>query len=94
MATLPDNFRPLLWSYNFSATDPERHKKTIITQTINYGDLHHWRWLVRFYGKEAIRQIVSHIPVSEFRPRVRKLAALLFSIDSFNHAPRGTGRKE
>ena len=55
MATLPDNFRPLLWSYNFSATDPERHKKVIITQTINYGDLHHWRWLVRFYGKEVVQ---------------------------------------
>lgn len=94
MATLPDNFKPLFWSYNFQTTDTERHKKIIITQTINYGDLPHWRWLVRFYGKETIRQIVSHISVSEFRPRVRKLAALLFSIDSFNYAPRGTGRKE
>jgi len=28
--TLPETFRPLLWSYDFSRIDPLRHKKTII----------------------------------------------------------------
>jgi hypothetical protein len=28
--TLPESFRPLLGSYDFSRIDPVRHKKTII----------------------------------------------------------------
>jgi len=89
---LPDLFKPLLWSYNFSEIDPEKNKKTIIVNAINYGDLRHWRWLVKFYGKEAVRQALISVPASEMRPRARKLASLLFSIILFNNAPRGSQR--
>ncbi len=86
---LPEIFKPLLWSYRFSAIDPTRQKKTVIVQTINYGDLRHWRWIADFYGKEEIRHVLASIPASELRYRVRKLAALIFAITAFNHAPRG-----
>lgn len=86
---LPEIFKPLLWSYRFSALDPQRQKKTVIVQTINYGDLRHWRWIVDFYGKEEVRRVLASIPASELRLRARKLAALIFSITAFNHAPRG-----
>jgi hypothetical protein len=36
-STLPQTFRPLLWSYDFSRIDPLKHKKTIIVQALNYG---------------------------------------------------------
>ncbi len=91
---LPEIFKPLLWSYRFSAIDPQRHKKTVIVQTINYGDLRHWRWIADFYGKEEIHRVLTSIPVSELRFRARKLAALLFAITTFNHAPRGAHRTE
>lgn len=86
---LPNSFKPLLWSYNFSRIDPDRDKRTIIINTINYGDLSHWQWIVQYYGKEMVKKILVSIPASELRPRARKLAALLFSITSFNNAPRG-----
>ena len=60
--TLPETFRPLLWSYDFSRIDPLRHKKTIIVQALNYGTLAQWRWLVESYGREGIRDTVAHIP--------------------------------
>ena len=31
--TLPETFRPLLWSHDFERIDPLRHKKTIVVQT-------------------------------------------------------------
>ena|ERR1700730_7597353 len=57
--TLPETFRPLLWSYDFSRIDPLKHKKTIIVQAVNYGTLAHWRWLVQSYGREGVRDVVT-----------------------------------
>jgi hypothetical protein len=89
-STLPEFFRPLLWSYNFDRLDPAANRKVIIVQAINYGTLWHWRWLAQRYGTDAVRETLSSIPVTEIRPRARRLAALLFDVDRFNYAPRGT----
>ena len=88
--TLPDTFRPLLWSYDFSRIDPLRHKKTIIVQALNYGTLAQWRWLVENYGRDGIRDTLAHIPASEIKPRALRLASLLLGVERFNYAPRGT----
>lgn len=87
--TLPDFFRPILWSYDFSAVDLEKDKKTIVINAINYGDLIHWRWINKYYGRREIQKILSQIPTSEIRPRVFRLASIIFAVNSFNHAPRG-----
>jgi hypothetical protein len=86
---LPPFFKHILWSYDFSALNPEKDKKTIIVQSINYGDLAHWRWLVRYYGKGAIREAIETVPASEFRPAALRLATIVFSVTQLNHAPRG-----
>ena len=88
---LPDFLKPLLWSYDISKLDLERSKKTVIVNVLNYGNLTHWRWLKATYGKEAVRRLLITIPATELRPRARRLAALLFSVDEsqFRHAPRG-----
>ena len=87
---LPETFRPLLWSYNFNRVDPERNRKIIIVQAINYGTLAHWRWLVQRYGRDAVRQLLTTVPATELRPRARHLASLVFGVERFNYAPRGT----
>lgn len=91
---LPDVLKQFLWSYNFSNLDAERDKKVIIVNTINYGDLKHWRWLVQRYGKPAVKEVLSNLPVSEFRPRVKKLVSIIFAIKDFNYAPRSTQHQE
>lgn len=85
---LPQIFKPLLWSYEFSTFDPDKQRKTIVINTINYGDLRHWRWIAGYYGKDTVREVLERIPADALRPRARKLASLLFSIRAFNHAPR------
>ena len=89
-STLPETFRPLLWSYDFSRIDPLKHKKTIILQALNYGTLAHWRWLVQSYGREGVRDVLTHVPASEIKPRSLRLASLVFDVERFNYAPRGT----
>jgi len=87
---LPETFRPLLWSYDFSRIDPLKHKKTIIVQALNYGTLTHWRWLIQNYGREEVRDVLTHIPATEIKPRSLRLASLVFGVERFNYAPRGT----
>jgi hypothetical protein len=89
-STLPETFRPILWSYDFSRIDPLKHKKTIIVQALNYGTLAHWRWLIQSYGREGVRDVLTHIPTSEIKPRSLRLASLVFGVERFNYAPRGT----
>lgn len=86
--SLPDFFKPLMWSYDFSKIDLDKNKKTIIVNTINYGDLKHWKWITNYYGIKEIQNTLVQIPATELRSRALKLASLLFSIKNFNYAPR------
>jgi len=86
---LPISFRPLSWSYRFEELEPAKDEKTIIVQLINYGSLTHWRWLVRQYGIEDVREVLQSIPATEIKPRTRGLASLLFSIPAWRHGYRG-----
>ena len=86
--TLPEYFKTVLWSYDFDAIDPAKDKKIIIINAINYGDLRHWKWLVGFYGKEAVKDVLKKISSTEIRPRVRNLVSILFSINNFNYEYR------
>lgn len=85
---LPESFKSLLWSYDFSKIDPIQDQRTIIVNAINYGDLEHWRWLRQFYGDATIKQTLSAVPLTEIKPRTRKLVSLVFSVADFNYAPR------
>ena len=89
LASLPDSFRPLFWSYRFEELDPSKDKKTVVIQLMNYGSLTHWRWLIGQYGRAEIRNILQSIPATEIKPRTRELASILFSIPAWNHALRG-----
>jgi hypothetical protein len=87
---IPAYFKPLFWSYNFSNLDLVKDKKTITVQTINYGDLKHWKWLIDQYGRIEIQTILKNVPVTALRERVRGLVSVIFSITDFNYAPRGS----
>ena len=76
---LPAFFKPILWSYDFEQIDPSgESKKTIIVNAVNYGDLDHWRWLERSYGRRIVRQVINSARDGEIRPPAKKLAELLF----------------
>jgi len=85
---LPQNFKPLLWSYKFSAIDPEKDKRTIIVNTINYGNWEQWRWIVTNYGRGYIKQFLVNTPKSQFFDRPLDLISLLLGIKKFKYASR------
>ena len=85
---LPLFFKPILWSYDFDSIDIEKNKKVIIINAINYGDLKHWRWLIKSYGKENVKEILMKVPFTEIRLRIVPLVSIMFSIDKFNYALR------
>lgn len=85
---LPQYFKPLFWSYDFSSIDPQEHKRAVIVNSLNYGNLEHWRWLVKTYGKREVKRFVENIPASEFRKSVLKLVSLIFGIKNFKYATR------
>jgi len=87
-ATLPHFFKPILWPSDFNKIDLEKSKKTIIVNAINYGDLKHWKWLIRAYGKKDVAWVLSQIPVYELRKQVRELAQIVFKVKKFNYKLR------
>jgi len=86
--TLPSSFKSLFWGYKFNSIDSVKSKRLIIINTLNYGNLEHWRWLVKEYGKENLRKTIINIPQSEFRKHVVELIKLLFNIKEFKYASR------
>lgn len=85
---LPNYFRPLFWSYNFSLISPQKNKQRIIINTINYGRWKHWKWIIEKYGKEGVKTFVENTPETEFRPRALKLITLLLGIKKLKYASR------
>ncbi len=88
-ASPPDYFKPILWSYDFSALDVENDKHTIILATINYGKWRHWQWVANTYGKDVVAAIIADTPETALRRPALLLATLLFGVTTTNHAPRG-----
>ena len=87
-ARLPEFFKPLFWSYKFSLLDPYRHKRVIVVNVLNYGDLNQWQWLIKTYGKSELKNFIESLPASEFRKPVRKLLFLLLGT-RFKYVFRG-----
>ena len=87
-AGLPEMFRPIMWSYRFEDIDADKHREEIIVNTVNFGSLRHWRWLINHYHKEEICRVLQRQLATEFNPESRNLARLVFGISEYRHAPR------
>jgi hypothetical protein len=82
--TLPETFRPLLWSYDFARIDQSSSRlSTTARSHIGAGS----------YKVTAVKEsgdVLTHVPASEIKPRSLRLASLVFGVERFNYAPRGT----
>ena len=83
---LPETLRPLLWSLRWEDINLEREKEEIIVSVINDGSLEQWRWLVKTYGRETIKQVLSRRLTTEFHPESRRLAEVLFGLTLSRYA--------
>ncbi|MDD4989969.1 MAG: hypothetical protein PHW31_01520 [Candidatus Pacebacteria bacterium] len=87
---MPEDFKWLMWGYNFKKMDPDKNYERIIVNTLNYGDWRQWRWLAGYYGKKRLKSIIQEIPESEFRNyRALRLISLILGIKKMHYANRG-----
>ena len=76
----PEIFRPLLWGLKWDALDIWEDRHDIILNTVNYGSLEHWRWIIKTYGKTTIRCVLEKRLVTEFHRGSLNLARIIFSL--------------
>jgi len=76
--SIPLYFKPILWSYDFEKLDPQKNKRDIILNTINYGNLIHWFWILKNYGKARVWRIAKQSRPTELRIGARRLAEVIF----------------
>lgn len=86
---LPEFFRPVLWSFNFSRISAAKDAKEIIVNTINYGEWRHLQWIADYYGKAKLKEIIENTPASEFQPPALELSRALFGVQKLKYATRG-----
>ncbi len=75
---LPEMFKPILWSFRWEALDVWEDREDIILAALNYGNLKHLRWIIKTYGKDEIRKMLSRRLKTEVYPESRNLARVLF----------------
>ncbi len=85
---LPKFFKSILWSYDFSLVDPQKNKKRIIINSINYGEWKHLKWIIDYYGKDQVKKIIKNTPKTEFLKSPLALITLLLNIKSLKYASR------
>lgn len=83
---LPEMFRPIMWSYRFKDIDTDKHREEIIVNTINFGNLQHWHWLIAHYGKKEIHRVLRRRLATEFNLESRNLARLVFGVNHWRYA--------
>ena len=86
MEKLPEMFRPLLWSLKWADLEVNEDKNDIIMNAVNEGTLTHWRWIIKTYGRETIRAVLSKHPITEFHPESYQLARVIFDLPALQHA--------
>lgn len=75
---IPAYFRPILWSYNFEKLDPQKNQRDIILNTLNYGNLVRWFWILKSYGKVRVWHFVKQSRPTELRLGARRLAKIIY----------------
>ena len=83
---LPEMFKSLLWSFKWEEIDVDEDRDDIIVGAVNEGTLEHWRWIIKTYGKDAVREVLERHLISEFHPESLNLARVVFSLRTLRHA--------
>jgi hypothetical protein len=81
MQTLPDFFKPILWSYRLADCDPQKMKRVIIRQALAYGTLAHWQWVRNYYGQPEVVRVLKNFGPNGVREKTFNLAAVLLGLN-------------
>ena len=74
---IPVYFKPILWPYDFEKLDSQRNERDIVINAINYGNLVHWFWILKRYGRVEIARVIRGSRPAELRPGALRLAEII-----------------
>ena len=63
---LPQSVKAVLWSYDTSKIDLQKHRRLIVSQVLNFGTKKATDWLFKFYGKDIVRATAIEIPLGQW----------------------------
>lgn len=55
---LPQFLKPYFWDVKFEDLQTKKHSFIIIKRVLDRGNVHDIQWLVKTYGKDAIKKVV------------------------------------
>jgi|SRR3989344_2457927 len=55
---VPESLRPYFWDVEFEKLGIKTHALLVIKRVLDRGNLNDIRWLVKTYGKDAIKKVV------------------------------------
>lgn len=84
MAKRPDIADALLWEYDLSTFHWDRSYKIVIERVLERGNLHEWREIVSFYGKEKILETIEWS--AQLRKRDKDFSRFFLQSDFLNAA--------
>lgn len=77
---LPKSVQVLLWSYDLKKIDLVRHKRTIISQVLNFGSKESTDWLFAQYPRTEIVKEANQIPLGQWDKKSLCLWSLVLGI--------------
>lgn len=76
---IPIGIKRLFWDVDKNKLDITTDQKSIIERVLNYGVLSDWHWLVRTYGTQGVRDVLTGRDAFK-RTNVREQSRRLFSL--------------
>ncbi len=75
MPPLPSH---LFWDVRPEDIDPDKHASWLAKRVLEYGDWPDWQALVRYFGRERLAEIVTHI--RSLQPRAFAFCMIWFDL--------------
>ncbi len=77
---LPRHLQPFFWSSKITELDPKQHKKRIITNLLNFGDIRALRWLFKNYSRQEIKEMTVDFLPGEWSKKSLNFWRLFFNL--------------
>ena len=77
---LPDDVKQVLWSYDTTKIDLDKHRRLIVGQVLNYGSRKATDWLFEHYSQEEVANIAKTIPSGQWDKKSLALWSLVLNI--------------
>ena len=65
------------WDIDLDTLDHRRHEHLVVSRLLNYGSFYDWRWLIRTYGQNHLRDLLRSKARLGIREPVRRLALII-----------------